>query len=90
MVKGITKRVIMVRNPDPNKYFEQALFFVSEDVYQRGSVTEEMLMKEANRVANRRIVQKWRLRKEYLLRAGFAIGGALAVFLATMVVPTLL
>ncbi len=45
MVKGITRQVIVVQSPD-RKLFEQAIFILREDAAE---VTDEMLLKEANR-----------------------------------------
>ena len=49
MVKGISRQVIVVQSPDP-KLFEQAIFILRDD--QKG-VSDEMLMKEANRLIAR-------------------------------------
>ena len=46
MVKGISRQVIVVRSPDP-EMFEQAIFILRDG--QRG-VTDEALLKEANRL----------------------------------------
>ena len=46
MVKGISRQVIVVQSPD-KKLFEQAIFILKEDAV---GVTEEALMKEANRI----------------------------------------
>ena len=46
MVKGISKQVILVHSPD-KKLFEQAIFILRDDA---GEVTEEALMKEAERL----------------------------------------
>ena len=48
MVKGISRQVILVRNPDP-KLFEQAIFLLKEDAVNQG-VSDEQLLKEANRL----------------------------------------
>ena len=52
MVKGITKQVIVVHSPDP-KLFEQAIFILKENAVREG-ITDEMLLKEANRAVNSR------------------------------------
>jgi len=44
MVKGISRQVIVVKSPEP-KLFEQAIFFIRDDVGE--GVTDELLMKEA-------------------------------------------
>ena len=50
MVKGISKQVILVRSPDP-KLFEQAIFILKDDA---DSVSEEDLLREANRLMDSR------------------------------------
>ena len=45
MVKGISRQVILVSSPD-KKLFEQAIFILRDDAKE---VTEEMLLKEAER-----------------------------------------
>ena len=45
MVKGISRQVILVHSPD-KKLFEQAIFILRDDARE---VTEEMLLKEAER-----------------------------------------
>lgn len=51
MVKGVTRRVIVVKTPD-KKLFEQAIFIVKEDALSRPGVTAEQVLSEAQRVAN--------------------------------------
>ena len=48
MVKGISRQVILVQNPDP-KLFEQAIFILKEEAILQG-ITDEQLLKEANRL----------------------------------------
>lgn len=48
MVKGISRQVILVQNPDP-KLFEQAIFILKEEAVLQG-VTDEQLLKEAKRL----------------------------------------
>ena len=47
MVKGISRRVVVVDAPD-QRFFEQAIFFVRNDA---GSVSARDLVDEARRVA---------------------------------------
>lgn len=49
MVKGISKQVIVVHAPEP-QLFEQAIFILREDAIKGKGVTEEALLKEANRI----------------------------------------
>lgn len=50
MVKGISRRVIVVRSPDP-RFFEQAVFFLREDALHQDGVTADQVVSEAKRVA---------------------------------------
>ncbi len=49
MVKGISRRVVVVESPD-QRYFEQAIFIVRNDAAGEG-VTARELVEEAQRVA---------------------------------------
>lgn len=46
MVKGISRQVIVVHSPD-KKLFEQAIFILNDNAVDKGGVTDEMLLKEA-------------------------------------------
>jgi len=50
VVKGISHRVIVVKSPD--KYFEEAIFVIREDVLLGRGADRETVLKEARRVAN--------------------------------------
>ena len=50
MVKGVTRRVIVVKTPDP-RYFEEAIFIVKEDVSLAG-VDAEGVLNEAKSAAS--------------------------------------
>ena len=47
MVKGISRQVIVVHSPDP-ALFEQAIFILKDKAVEEG-VTDEALLKEAQR-----------------------------------------
>ena len=49
MVKGISRRVVVIDSPD-QRYFEQAIFLVRNDAAGQG-VTAQELVEEARRVA---------------------------------------
>ena len=51
VVKGISKRIIVVQSPDP-KIFEQAIFIVREDFAGQTGVSEKELMRQARQAAN--------------------------------------
>jgi hypothetical protein len=46
VVKGISKRVIVVKSPDP-RIFEQAIFIVREDFPGQTGVSERELLRQA-------------------------------------------
>ena len=50
MVKGISRRVIVVDSPDP-KLFEQAIFIVRNDAFSQEGVTSQQVLGEACRIA---------------------------------------
>ena len=50
MVKGISRRVIVVRSPDP-RFFEQAIFLLKEDALHADGVSAEQVVKEARQAA---------------------------------------
>ena len=56
MVKGVTRRVIVVKSPDP-RYFEEAIFIVKEDVSLAGADPERVLQ-EARTVASGYVKQQ--------------------------------
>ena len=63
MVKGISRRVVVVDSPD-QRYFEQAIFIVRNDAGGEG-VTARELVEEARRVARgytggSRLSRAWR------------------------------
>ena len=51
MVKGISKQVIVVNSPD-RKMYDQAIFILSDDAVKGEGITDEMLIREANKMIN--------------------------------------
>ncbi len=51
MVKGVTRRVILVKAPDP-KLFEQAIFIVREDALSGEGVSAEEVLRQAQAAAD--------------------------------------
>ena len=56
MVKGTTRRVIVVKSPDP-RYFEEAIFIVKEDAALTG-VDADRVLDEARAVARGYVKQQ--------------------------------
>lgn len=67
MVRGTSRRVIVVDSPD-TELFEQAIFIVRSDVSSRSGVTAQRLVDEACRVA--RSCGRTQTRTKSLLRRG--------------------
>lgn len=51
MVKGVARRVIVVKLPD-RRLFEQAIFIIKEDAFLTEGVTAEQVVAEAQHVAD--------------------------------------
>jgi len=51
MIKGNTKRVIVVKSLDPD-VFEEAIFIVKEEAFSKNGITASALLSEAQKIAN--------------------------------------
>lgn len=51
MVKGVSRRVIVVKAPD-EKIFEQAIFIIREDYAAERGYNEKEILRQAKRAAN--------------------------------------
>jgi len=49
MVKGISRQVIVVHAPD-QKLFDQAIFILKDDAVGKEGITDEMLLKSAEKL----------------------------------------
>ena len=49
MVKGISRQVIVVHAPD-QKLFEQAIFILKDDAVGKEGITDEQLLKAADKI----------------------------------------
>ena len=49
MVKGISRQVIVVHAPDP-QLFEQAIFILKDNAFAKDGVSDDVLLKEAQRL----------------------------------------
>ena len=79
MVRGISRQVIVMHSPDP-ALFEQAIFILKDEAVEKG-VTDEALMKEAQRLI-RNPGREGKKKKLYLYGLVWACGGALVTGLA--------
>lgn len=89
MVKGISRQVVVVKSPDTS-LFEQAIFLIRDGALPKSGVTEEDILRAANRAAadclrprsTRRLAPFWQ-------RALCALGGAGATALAWLLCSVL-
>ena len=51
MVKGLSRKVIIVKSPDP-KIFEQAIFIVRDDYLSTDGIGQKELLRQARQAAN--------------------------------------
>lgn len=89
MVKGTSRRVIVVDSPDP-KLFEQAIFIVKNDAFTKEGVTPQQVLGEACRIARGYAAGQavkpplWRRLPRWVWLAGAAAAAA-AVWLLMMI-----
>lgn len=78
MVKGVNKRVIVVKSPD-RKLFEQAIFIMREDAFAEG-VSADQVLQEAQKVAKGYVKKNSRFGKwlHAIPAPAWAAAGALA------------
>ena len=57
MVKGVSRRVVLIKSPDP-KIFDEAIFLVREDTAKNPGVTCQQLLHEARGVAEEYVKSK--------------------------------
>jgi hypothetical protein len=84
VVKGVSKRIVVVKSPDP-KIFEQAIFIIREDYAGQSGMSDSDVYREASRAANRYMGTKCRTATKVAasLRAPlYAAAGAAATGLA--------
>lgn len=81
MLKGINRRVIVVKAPD-RRFFEEAIFIVREDVLENRGASADQVVEEARRVADNYVGKNTRPLRERIPAAGYMAIGAL---LATVV-----
>lgn len=78
MVKGVNKRVIVVKAPDP-RLFEQAIFIMREDAFTEG-VSADQVLEEAQKVAKNYAKHNTKMGRWFRLlpAPAWAAAGALA------------
>jgi hypothetical protein len=51
MIKGVSKRVIVVNSPDP-QLFEKAIFILRDGAFLKKNATQDDILREAQKIAN--------------------------------------
>lgn len=75
MIKGLSRRVIIVNSPDP-QLFDKAIFIIKDDVFLKKNVSQEDILKEAQKIADD-YVKKNVVKKKFRLPAPvYAAAGA--------------
>lgn len=75
MIKGMSRRVIMVESPDP-ELFENAIFILRNDAFTKGAEPEDIL-RQAQQIANEYVKTNIEKRKRKLPPALYVLTGAL-------------
>jgi hypothetical protein len=75
MVKGITRRVIVIKSPD-RRLFEEAIFIVRDDALAASGVTPDDIIKEAQSVADNYIRSNLKPKRPKLPQSVFVLLGA--------------
>lgn len=67
MVKGLTRKVIVIKSPDP-KIFEQAIFIVKDDYLMTRGIDQKELMRQANEAASEYIKDAYKSKRKGLMK----------------------
>ena len=84
MVKGVTRQVILVRTPEAG-LFEQAIFLVRSDAAEKGGLSEQDVLRQAEQAARHYAVQRTHTEHPNLHRVLLLLAGAAAVGLAWLI-----
>ena len=89
MVKGISRRVIVVESPDP-RVFDQAIFILRNDILSEDGVSSRQLVDQAVRVAKSYArthgvpTRSFRMTPPLWMAAGSAVIGAVWAMVALL------
>ena len=87
MVKGLSKKIIVVKSPDP-KIFEQAIFIVRDDYLMNHGINQKELMRQANEAASGYVNTVYSKKGRPLVRAlicGIAVLAVIGMFAAAVI-----
>ena len=72
MVKGLSRKVIIVKSPDP-KIFEQAIFIVKDDYLMSQGIDQKELLRQARYAASGYVDRTYGRRKSRSFKPAFAV-----------------
>ncbi len=77
MVKGVSKRVIVIKSPD-KRIFEEAIFIMKEDAFKTAGVTAEDIVNEACKIASSYVRKNTgvKCKTKYIIPAAYVTAGA--------------
>ena len=75
MIKGMSRRVIMVQSPDP-ELFENAIFILRNEAFAKGTEPEDIL-KQAQQIADEYVRTNLEKKKRKLSPLIYTLAGAL-------------
>ena len=75
MVKGITRRVVVIKSPDP-RVFDEAIFIVKEDATKNTGVTTQEILRQAQSAAESYVRSSKEKRRLHLPPSFYALFGA--------------
>lgn len=83
MVKGTSRRIIVVKSPDPD-VFDEAIFVVKEEFLRSPGVSQEQLLSDARRAAAGMVdksgkIGRNKLTQSLAISASAVLGSGLAV-----------
>jgi hypothetical protein len=82
MVKGITRRVVVIKSPD-RKLFDEAIFIVRDDALCDPGVTGDEILREARQTADHYIKTHFAARRVRFVTASQLIAAAAGACLAS-------
>jgi len=75
MIKGMSRRVIMVDSPDP-ELFEKAIFILRDEVFLKKSAGPEEVLRQAERIADDYVRSRLKKKRVKIPPAVYAAAGA--------------
>ena len=75
MIKGMSRRVIMIDSPDP-EIFENAIFIIRNDAFARGKAESDIL-RQAQQIADEYVKTNIEKKKRRISPALYALAGAM-------------